>query len=155
MRIRYVPYLSLVSFSLILALAGCTPSPRYLDKPSPKQIKAHIKKHLGEPEEFKVGQSWTGDASWYGPKFHGRKTANGEVFDMNGVTAAHKRLPFNTIIEVTNLSNGKSCRVRVNDRGPFKGNRILDLSKGAAQKIGLIGEGVAEVKVTIISLGEN
>ena len=72
---------------------------------------------------------------------------------MNGMTAAHRELPFTTIIKVTLLSSRKSCRVRINDRGPFKGNRILDLSKGAAQKVGLIKEGVGKVRIRIISVG--
>ncbi len=124
---------------VMLFLTGCTPSPRFRND-----------SHTGK---FKVGQTWTGKASWYGPKFHGRKTANGETYDMNGMTAAHRKLPFNTIIEVTLLSSGKSCRVRINDRGPFKGNRILDLSKGAAKKIGLIEEGVGKVRIRIVSVG--
>jgi len=133
--------------TITLLIYGCTPAPRYIDEP-PRQYG----KRTGK--KFKVGQSWTGLSSWYGPKFHGRRTANGEVYDMNGMTAAHKELPFNTIIEVTHLGTGKSCRVRINDRGPFKGKRILDLSKGAAQKIGLIRDGVAEVRIRIVKLGD-
>jgi len=130
--------------SAFMLIHGCTPAPRYAEEPYQK----------APHKRFKVGQTWTGLASWYGPKFHGRKTANGERYDMNGLTAAHRRLPFNTIIEVTNLSNGKSCRVRINDRGPFKGRRILDLSKGAARRIGLIQDGVTEVRIRIIKLGD-
>lgn len=87
----------------------------------------------------------TGKASWYGPGFHGRKTANGERFDMNAFTAAHKTLPIPSYAKVTNLSNGKSVIVRINDRGPFHGDRVIDLSKGAANKIGF--SGVANVRV--------
>ncbi|MGF1523812.1 MAG: septal ring lytic transglycosylase RlpA family protein [Leptolyngbyaceae cyanobacterium] len=83
-----------------------------------------------------------GNASWYGPGFHGRKTANGERFDENMLTAAHKTLPFNTRLKVTNRLNGKSVVVRINDRGPYIGNRTLDLSKAAAQCLGGIGTGV-------------
>ena len=132
--------------AVIFLLSGCTPAPRYIDEPPGPR------KYSGR--RFKVGQTFTGLASWYGPKFHGRRTANGEVYDMYSMTAAHKQLPFNTIIEVTHLGNGKSCRVRINDRGPFKGKRILDLSKAAAQKIGLINEGVARVRIRIVKLGE-
>ena len=90
----------------------------------------------------------TGLASYYADKFNGRKTANGEIFDENKLTAAHKTLPFGTIVKVTNLTNNKSVIVRVNDRGPFVAGRIIDLSKAAAKKINLIEAGV--VKVTVI-----
>lgn len=92
-------------------------------------------------------------ASYYAEDFHGKKTSNGEVFNMWGMTCAHKMLPFNTMLKVTNLSNGKSVVVRVNDRGPFVANREIDLSKGAASKISMIGSGTAKVKLEIISLG--
>lgn len=93
----------------------------------------------------------TGYASWYGGKFQGRQTANGETFDTNKLTAAHKTLPFDTIVEVTNLENGKSVQVRVNDRGPFVDGRIIDLSRAAAVEIGMMGAGIAPVKVHTIS----
>ncbi len=93
----------------------------------------------------------TGGASWYGGKFQGRLTANGEVFDTNKFTAAHKTLPFNTIVRVTNLSNNKSVLVRINDRGPFVAGRIIDLSRAAAEKIGLVGKGVVQVKLTVVT----
>lgn len=92
----------------------------------------------------------TGYASWYGGKFQGRLTANGETFDTNKLTAAHKTLPFDTIVEVTNLKNGKSVRVRINDRGPFVEGRIIDLSRAAADAIGMAGAGIAPVSVKII-----
>lgn len=91
-----------------------------------------------------------GPASWYGPGFHGRKTASGEIYDMYAMTAAHKRLPLGTKVKVTNLDNGKSVVVRINDRGPFHGNRILDLSKAAAGKIGAIEKGVAPVSIVVM-----
>jgi rare lipoprotein A (peptidoglycan hydrolase) len=91
--------------------------------------------------------SQKGSASWYGPGFHGRTTANGERFDQNSLTAAHKTLPFNTRLKVTNLANNHSVIVRVNDRGPYSGGRIIDLSKGAAAKIGIIGQGVGRVRL--------
>ena len=80
----------------------------------------------------------TGVASWYGPNFHGKLTANGEIYNMHELTAAHKTLPFNSIVRVENLSNGKSVIVRINDRGPFVKNRIIDLSRKAAQEIDMI-----------------
>jgi len=91
--------------------------------------------------------SQTGTASWYGRQFHGRKTASGETFDMNGMTAAHRSLPLNCYIRVTNKNNGKSVVVKVNDRGPFHGNRVLDLSYGAAKQIGITNAGTAKVRI--------
>jgi rare lipoprotein A len=91
-----------------------------------------------------------GIASYYADEFHGRKTSNGEVFDMNAMTAAHKLLPFNTKVRVTNRDNGKSVVVRINDRGPFKANRVIDLSLAAAKAIGMIGTGTAPVLIDII-----
>jgi len=88
-----------------------------------------------------------GEASWYGTKFHGRNTANGEKYDLYGMTAAHKTLPLPTYVKVTNLANNKSVIVRVNDRGPFYSNRIIDLSFAAAQKLDFARKGVAKVKV--------
>ncbi len=91
-----------------------------------------------------------GTASWYGKKFHGRKTACGEKFDMHKLTAAHRTLPFGTKVEVTNLANGKKVVVRINDRGPFKKGRIIDLSYAAAKKIGMITSGVARVRIKVV-----
>jgi len=91
-----------------------------------------------------------GLASWYGGKFHGRMTSSGEVFDTNQLTAAHKTLPFGTIVKVTNLDNGKSVLVKINDRGPFVDGRIIDLSRAAATEIGMIDSGVAHVSLQIV-----
>lgn len=91
-----------------------------------------------------------GISSWYGPNFHGKLTANGETYDMNGVTAAHRTLPFGTILLVENLDNGKTVQVRINDRGPYAKNRIIDLSKGAAEKIDMIGPGTARVRLYLL-----
>lgn len=88
-----------------------------------------------------------GIASWYGGKFHGRTTANGEIFDTNKFTAAHKSLPFGTMVRVTNLENGSTTIVRINDRGPFIPGRIIDLSRAAAMAIGMTGKGVARVRL--------
>ena len=89
----------------------------------------------------------SGSASWYGGKFHGRKTASGERFDMNSLTAAHPSLPFNTYLRVTSKGNGKSVVVKVNDRGPYHSNRMLDLSYAAAKQIGLVSRGIANVTI--------
>ncbi len=91
--------------------------------------------------------SQTGMASWYGRQFHGRKTANGDQFDMYALTAAHRSLPLNCYIRVTNQSNGKSVVVKVNDRGPFHGNRVLDLSYAAASQLGITQKGVGNVTI--------
>lgn len=91
-----------------------------------------------------------GVASWYGPNFNGKLTANGETYNMNDLTAAHRTLPFNTVLKVTNLDNGKSVQVRVNDRGPYAKNRIIDLSKKAAQEIDMLGPGTANVELILL-----
>lgn len=91
-----------------------------------------------------------GFASWYGPGFHGRRAANGERFNMNAMTAAHRTLPFNTLVKVTNTRNGKSTVVRITDRGPFAHGRVIDLSKAAAQAIGMVSSGTAPVNVEVL-----
>jgi len=96
-----------------------------------------------------------GKASFYGADFHGKKTANGEVFDMNALTAAHRWFPFGTLCKITNLKNNKTVVVRINDRGPFVGNRIIDLSYGAAKALQAISDGVIEVRIDVIKWGEN
>ncbi|WP_407074376.1 septal ring lytic transglycosylase RlpA family protein [Psychrobacter sp. CAL346-MNA-CIBAN-0220] len=93
----------------------------------------------------------TGLASWYGRKFHGRKTASGDTFDMNALTAAHRSLPLNCYVKVTNKTNGKTVVVKVNDRGPFSGNRVLDLSYGAAKQLGMTAKGVGNVAIERVS----
>ncbi|MGA1845612.1 septal ring lytic transglycosylase RlpA family protein [Deferribacter abyssi] len=92
-----------------------------------------------------------GIASWYGREEHGKLTASGEIFDMYKLTAAHKLLPLGSIVHVKNLENGKEVTVRINDRGPFVSGRIIDLSYAAAKKIGIVGKGVAKVKITLLS----
>lgn len=106
----------------------------------------------GVARETKGGSAKTlsGVASWYGPRFHGRKTANGEKYDQNQMTAAHKSLPFNTRVRVTNRRNGKSVIVRINDRGPYIGRRVIDLSKGAASRVDMINSGIAPVTIEIL-----
>jgi len=92
----------------------------------------------------------TGIASWYGPGFDGNLTANGEVYDMNGISAAHKTLPFGTVVRVVELDTGRSIVVRINDRGPFVEGRIIDLSKGAAEELGIIDKGITRVGLRIV-----
>lgn len=101
-----------------------------------------------------VGFEEAGGASWYGLKFHGHKTANGEIFDMFALTAAHKTLPLPSFVRVSNLQNGKSAIVRVNDRGPFHEDRIIDLSYGAAKKLGYYKHGVADVKLEVLHVND-
>jgi rare lipoprotein A len=92
----------------------------------------------------------TGVASWYGGKFHGRRTASGEVYDMYGLTAAHRTLPFGTVVRVTHLENRRSVEVRITDRGPFIKGRVIDLSYAAAKRLDMIREGVARVKLVVV-----
>lgn len=103
------------------------------------------------PPLSSVPSGWIeeGEASWYGPGFHGKRTASGEVYDMEALTAAHPRLPFDTRVTVRNLDNGRSVEVRVNDRGPFARGRIIDLSRAAARAIGMLGTGTARVRLTL------
>lgn len=95
-----------------------------------------------------------GEASWYGPGFHGKMTANGETYDQNDLTAAHRTLPFDTRVRVENLDNGKSVTVRINDRGPYARGRIIDLSKKAAENIDMVDSGVARVRLILIDSKE-
>lgn len=102
------------------------------------------------PPPARIGQTETGIASWYGIPFNGRRTSSGEIFDMEQLTAAHRTLPFNTWIEVTNLTNGKQVDVRITDRGPFVAGRIVDLSQRAAREIDMIREGIVRVRIKVI-----
>ena len=97
-----------------------------------------------------IVETTSGTASWYGGKFHGRRTASGETYNQNALTAAHRTLPFGTEVVVTNENNGKSIVVRINDRGPFTGGRIIDLSRKAATAIDMINSGTARVKLEVI-----
>ena len=117
----------------------------------------------GHPKPYKVGRTWYkplphansfrqyGRASWYGTEFHGKKTANGEIYNMYAMTAAHKTLPFDTYVSVKNVENDKKVNVRINDRGPFARGRIIDLSYAAAKKLGIVGPGTAYVKIVALS----
>lgn len=102
------------------------------------------------PAQRRVVQVTSGEASWYGPGFFGNRTANGEVFRPGTLTAAHRTLPFGTKVRVTNLWNGRTAVVRINDRGPFHGARVIDLAHGAAQKLGLTASGIAQVKLEVL-----
>ncbi len=113
---------------------------------SPYRVLGKTYHVMKSPEGFKQ-QGW---ASWYGKKFHGRRTANGELYDMFGMTAAHKTLPIPSYVTVTNLENQRSVIVRVNDRGPFHGDRVIDLTYSAAKKLGFVNRGTARVEVAYI-----
>ena len=104
-------------------------------------------------QDLKVARSEiNGIASWYGDPFHGRRTSNGEVYDMHRMTAAHRTLPFDTVVRVNNLDNGKRVQVRINDRGPFVKGRIIDLSYAAAQKVDMVGPGTAKVRLDVLRI---
>ncbi len=155
-RLKFRPISMAIAASALVAAAGCAtggPS-RSAGDPSP-----HYK--IGKP--YKINGEWyrpaadpdydrKGVASWYGADFHGRPTANGEIFDMRQMTAAHTTLPLPSMVEVTNLDNGRRAVVRVNDRGPFAHNRIIDLSRAAARKLGFEHAGLARVRVKFLGL---
>jgi len=102
------------------------------------------------PKDVNVGETFSGNASWYGPDFHGKLTSNGETYNMHDNTAAHKTLPMNTMVKVTNKRNGLTAVVRINDRGPFISTRIIDLSNNAARKIDMVGAGTAPVSIEVL-----
>ena len=149
-----------------LALANCSSSKVLSDRYSPRVVAESEPVPKGGGG-YKVGQPYTingqtytptdnpsyraeGIASWYGPDFHGRLTANGEIFDMHGISAAHPTMPIPSYARVTNLDNGKSLIVRVNDRGPYARNRIIDVSIGAANALRFYGDGLAHVRVEYV-----
>ena len=138
---------------------GCANSPRYttgnggsVRSKSSKTAKSKTSKKSRKTKHRKVLK---GVSSFYAEDFHGKLTANGEIYDMYGLTAAHKTLPLNTIARVTNLDNNKSLILRINDRGPYVKGRILDCSYGAAKKLGFINNGTTKVKIEVIELGDN
>jgi rare lipoprotein A len=146
---------AVTAFFMLAVISGCSPSPRYtIQKPSPEKAPAYepgVSKTPEQPiEKAQRGKKYRGMATYYAKDFHGKKTANGEVYDMYGLTCAHNTLPFNTWLEVKNLSNGRTVIVRVNDRGPFTKGRILDLSYGAAKEIHMLDDGVQEVEITVL-----
>lgn len=141
-----LPFIILALLSMICA---CTPS---RPRPAPGMPKAY--KVLGawyQPIRDAKGFTQEGIASWYGPNFHGKKTASGEIYDMHALTAAHTTLPLGTHVRVRNLSNGKEVTVRVNDRGPFVKGRIIDLSFMAAKTLDLIGKGTGRVAIRALT----
>ena len=155
---------ALIILAFAALVSGCTESKVLVD-----QAKVITNPGPGKPAPYKIGKPYqvggvwyypkadyeydeTGIASWYGPGFDGKRTASGEVFDTNGLTAAHKTLPMPSMVRVTNLENGKAIVVRVNDRGPFHGDRILDLSRGAANQLGILGPGTAKVRVELVKV---
>ncbi len=142
---------------LALILVGCAPRLSYIPsppgpKPPATQRPYTVNGKTYYPLPSSKGFVEEGLASWYGPGFHGRRTANGERYDMYQFTAAHKVLPMNTYVLVTNLENGRQTIVRINDRGPFVKGRIIDLSYAAARALGMHRQGVARVR--LVALGE-
>ena len=135
--------LQIILLGSAVFLIGCSSTARFTSGKKNPDVRYSSSKN----ETAQSNIVMQGMASYYGPKYHGRKTASGEVFDMYQFTAAHQQLPFGTKLKVTNLSNGKTVTVRVNDRGPFVGNRILDLSYGAAKQLDMLSTGVTEVKL--------
>jgi rare lipoprotein A len=115
------------------------------------KVKTARQPHPQQPLSVPIGTTEQGTASWYGVPYHGRPAADGEIFDMEQLVAAHRTLPFNTWLKVTNLNNGLSVNVRVIDRGPFVDGRIVDLSKAAARQIQMIGTGIAPVRLEVIA----
>jgi len=146
-------------FIIFLLLAGCATKeyeeynsyvlPSSNSKP-PTQRPYVVNGEVYYPHKVYIGWTQRGIASWYGPNFHGKYTSDGEIYNMYAYTAAHKTLPMNTIVKVTNLNNGKSVIVRINDRGPFIKGRIIDLSYAAGKKIGLDVTGTAPVEIKVI-----
>ena len=141
---------------------GCSPSPRYtivgkggaaVSGPSGQKTTGGSQASEASGEKVPPkGTKLRGMASFYADDFHNKRTANGEVYNMHGLTCAHKTWPFNTWLEVTNIANGRSVIVRVNDRGPYVGKRIIDLSLGAAKELDMVETGVQEVEIEILRL---
>ena len=126
----------------LVAMAGCGHKRRPKVTAVPRTPRAPVTVPVGHTEE--------GVASWYGHPYHGRQAANGEIYDMEKMTAAHRTLPFNTWVRVHDLATNRTTEVRITDRGPFVGGRIIDLSHAAAQELGIIGPGTARVRVEVI-----
>ncbi len=157
---KHLSYILLLIFSLILV--SCSGTTRYTAKnessPRTKKVEREYPKennnNLSEYNNAKPIETVTGIASYYGKKFNGKKTSNGETFDMYGLTAAHKTFPFGTIIRVVDLKNGNTVIVRVNDRMPTYNGRLIDLSYGAAKELGMLTDGIAEVRLEILKWGK-
>jgi rare lipoprotein A len=150
---------SIISIMLIILFASCSSSTRFT-KENDEISKPTIENPDLPGETINYSNNppiitETGTASYYAHKFHGRLTANGEIYDMYGLTAAHPTLPLNSVIRVTNLSNDKNLVVRINDRMPQHPSRIIDLSLGTAQKLDMVEDGLAEVKIEVLKMGDN
>ena len=140
----------IISLSGVILVVNCSNSPRYTT--GDRNRSKPVKKVNSTAKSKKILK---GVSSYYGEDFHGKLTANGEVYDMYGLIAAHKTLPLNTIVRVTNMENEKSLILRINDRGPYVKGRMLDCSYGAALKLGFIGNGTTKVKVEVIEFGDD
>jgi len=132
-----------VIVALALLITGCAKKKRVAAPPVAPQAGAALP-HIGDEE--------SGVASWYGHPYHGRASSSGEIYDMEKLTAAHRTLPFGTVVEVRDLDNGRTVSVRINDRGPFVEGRIIDLSRAAAREIQMLGPGTANVRLRVASL---
>ena len=154
MRSKILFFTSIIIFATFF---NCSNAPRYY-KAESTSIKKHSKKESksGKGKRAKGHRKIIkGISSFYAEDFHGKLTANGEVYDMYGLTAAHKTMPLNTICRVTNLENNKSLILRINDRGPYIKGRILDCSYGAAKKLDFINQGTTNVKIEVIEWGDD
>ncbi|OGU43832.1 MAG: hypothetical protein A3H45_02110 [Ignavibacteria bacterium RIFCSPLOWO2_02_FULL_55_14] len=140
----------------IFATLDCSTSPRFTKggEQTATSVSGEHSSTSARRTSSKALLTLEGVASYYADDFHGKQAANGETFDMNDLTAAHRTFPFGTRVRVTNLANGKVVVVRVNDRGPFKEGRIIDLSRGAARKIDLIQTGTTKVRLEVLQWGD-
>lgn len=154
--------LSLIVVVAAVALFGCASSPRFVEKEAGGGTNGKVNTPPEKSESEKSAKVSTGKilltlegvASFYAHDFHGKLTSNGETFDMNALTAAHRTFPFGTKLRVTNLENKLTVTVRVNDRGPFKEGRMIDLSLGAAKEINLVKTGTARVRLEVLEWGD-
>jgi len=150
---------SCLILSLLLASCGGHTT-RVINTPETRELRGWQKPYEVDGKRYNPlrnhhGFQQRGIASWYGRKFHGRKTSNGEVYDMYGLSAAHKTLPMGVYVKVTHLKTGRQLTVRVNDRGPFVAGRIIDLSYGAAKQLGIVESGTAEIRLEALGYAQN
>lgn len=153
----------LLAFALAMSILGCASqgysaygngrinNSKNMHKATMRPYVVNGKRYY--PTRVSVGDHFSGMASWYGKDFHGKRTSNGEIYNMYGLTAAHKVLPMNTMVKVTNLLNNRSLVVRINDRGPFVKSRIIDLSYKAASRLGVARRGTAPVRLEVVGFG--
>lgn len=152
MRIRHYTIFIVV---LMLSVSGCASKQALVKKnPNSKRSYTVMGKTYYPLKEVRPGYKQDGVASWYGPGFHGKKTSSGEVYDMHEMTAAHNVLPLHTLVKVKNLSNNKEIVVRVNDRGPFVDDRVIDLSLAAAKDLDMVRCGTTPVRISVIGPAE-